>query len=215
MCGRYGLTISADDVQVAFDLRNVTDEYEKRYNAAPDQRLPVILDAGEDELTMARWGLVPSWQDEPGSGYVNARSETVHEKDAFRDSYSSRRCLVPASGFFEWTDTGVPYYFSSEEVFAFAGLWDIWADNEQSLRTFTILTTDADDTVGVVHDRMPLVLPVETARDWLDTGTTVDDVEAAGSSCELESRAVSRAVNDTGNDDPGVIEPVTDLHSFA
>ncbi len=211
MCGRYGITVSAADIREAFDV-DVPGEYRERFNAAPQQELPVILDAEDDHVTMARWGLLPSWKDEPDEGFINARSETVQDKPSFKKAYTSQRCAVPATGFYEWND-GTPYWFHPEgtAVFAFAGLWNIWGDNDTSIRSYTIMTQDANDDVSPVHDRMPVLLRSEDTRNWLQGGE-IDHF--TDTDITLRSHAVGTAVNDPVNDYPGLIDPVTDLDDF-
>ncbi len=133
---------------------------------------------GARECAMLRWGLIPSWaKDEKiGARMINARSETAAEKPSFRSAVKSRRCLVPASGFYEWVkgpDGKQPHFihFADARTFAFAGLWERWSKGENGpLETFTILTTTPNDLISDLHDRMPVILPPETYVDWLEPG---------------------------------------------
>lgn len=145
MCGRYSLFISPDDLEERFGA-TFEFEFEPRYNAAPGQRLPVVRDDSRASITESRWGLVPSWADEASTNLINARSETVAEKPAFRDAYRNRRCLVLADGFYEWTTpdsdstrTGhkQPYRITrtDEKPFALAGLWESWTPSQTHVQT--------------------------------------------------------------------------------
>lgn len=217
MCGRYALygPISRRKWRIALDNWRDTDP---RYNIAPAQVVPIIRDteAGR-ELIGVRWGLIPGWANDPRIGHkmINARAETVVTKAAFRDAWLRRRCLLPASGFYEWQWRGTrkqPYFvrLKSEKSFALGGLWEVWrgADGE-ALESCAIITTPANDVVKPIHDRMPLVLGTESAKTWL-SGTHQDAAEllepypAAG----MQAYPVSTAVNSPRNDGPELIKPV-------
>lgn len=171
-----------------FHLGRSEVQWAANANIAPTQRVPVILNTMPDTLAEAQWGLVPSWADDPriGSRMFNARAETVAQKPAYRRAFRSRRCLVPADGFYEWRtmESGkkapVQYSLTDGSVFAFAGLWEVWQPpgNGQPLRTFTLITCPANELVAMVHDRMPVILTREDERVWLDT-TAVPPEEAA------------------------------------
>jgi putative SOS response-associated peptidase YedK len=179
MCGRYALARSVDDIASAFGVREVDDEpLAPDWNVAPTKTVPVCLVRdGHRVLTSARWGLVPSWADDPsvGSSLVNARMETVAEKPAFRDAFDRRRCLLPADGWYEWQrrpdGSRQPYYLSlaSGDLCAFAGLWERWHDAEgRALTTVTIVTGPAPDELASLHDRAPMLLPPALRQRWLD-----------------------------------------------
>ncbi len=146
-------------------------------NIAPTQQIPLILNEAPTSLSVARWGLVPSWAKEikVGSRMFNARAETLDEKPAFRAAFKRRRCLIPSDGFYEWRTepdgrkTPVQYTLRSHEPFAFAGLWELWKppDGGDWLRTCTIITTEANDLVRKVHDRMPVILLPEYEEAWM------------------------------------------------
>jgi putative SOS response-associated peptidase YedK len=177
MCGRYSIVrgekivVVIPNVTMPVNLRLVG-----RYNAAPSQLLPVITNLS-NEVQMLRWGLVPSWAKDESVGYkmINARAETLAEKPAFRKALASRRCLIPADGFYEWRKeadgkTKTPMYIRMRggELFAFAGLWEIWRDPDgKEVRSFTIITTAPNDLVKPIHDRMPAIMPREGYLDWL------------------------------------------------
>jgi putative SOS response-associated peptidase YedK len=152
-----------------------------RFNVAPTQQIPVIRQSPKEpirELSLMRWGLIPSWARDQSvaARTINARSETAATKPAFRDALKSRRCLIPADGFYEWKRDGKtkqPYCFevNDGELFAFAGLWDRWKDiSGQWVKSCSILTTTPNAVTSVVHDRMPVILDRESYDMWLDPG---------------------------------------------
>src|SRR5277367_671034 len=163
MCGRFALKNPSQQLQQHYDTVNVV-EYPARYNIAPSQPIITITQHGNQrEMALMHWGLVPSWSKDPaiGNKMINARAETVEEKPSYRTSFKRKRCIIPASGFFEWhTQTREPYYFSPKDtVFSFAGLWDKWASPDGSeLLSCTIITTEANRTLQPIHNRMPVIL---------------------------------------------------------
>lgn len=227
MCGRTSLFVPLEDLERRFDATYVADsEYSPRFNIAPGQPLEVITGTDPDSIDRYTWGLVPSWADDPDdAGWINARSETAHEKPAFRAAWRSRPCLVLSSGFYEWqTPNGgpkQPYRVYRDPTgddaaaFAMAGLWERWeGENGDSIDSVTILTTDANELVAPIHDRMPVVLPRDEESRWL----TVDPDERrtlcqpyAGD--DLDAYPISQTVNDPDNDEATVIEPAGDRQS--
>ncbi|HXZ50040.1 MAG TPA: SOS response-associated peptidase [Usitatibacter sp.] len=211
VCSRYFL--DADGNVIAYTFRVPVDErIRRRFNIAPSQEAPVIRatrEGGGREVAMLRWGLVPFWAKDPsvGSRMINARSETVSEKPAFREAMRSRRCAVPASGFYEWTGEPrrrVPHAITVEErpVVAFAGLWERWKDREgRPLETYTILTTPANRFVGAMHDRMPAILAEDDVEAWL-AGSPEQARKAIRPYPDeaMRERVVSRAINDPRNE---------------
>ncbi len=220
MCGRYTLTLSGQALAEAFELDDVPAAT-PRYNVAPTQSMPVIRggEAGRRTCALHRWGLVPFWADDPaiGNRLINARSESVAGKPAFRAAFRHRRCLVPADGFYEWRREGggkQPYLirFGDGRLFAFAGLWEHWSPSDgQVLDSFTILTTSPNDVVRPVHDRMPVILPPQHYDRWLGfTEASASELQALlcpHPSEGMELHPVSRRVNSPANDDPQVVEP--------
>jgi len=225
MCGRYSLFVPQDTVEQRFGATFV-GEYEPRYNAAPSQELPVVLDEAPGEIHTARWGLIPEWGEE-GDGLINARAETAAEKPAFRDAYESRRCLVPADGFYEWAEREggkQPYRFTmaDEEPFAMAGLWERYTpettqtglgefasggpSTAEPVTTFTILTREPNDLLAEYHHRMSVILGPEEERAWLE-GAPVEEVTPTPAEA-LRAYPVSTAVNSPANDSPAVVEEV-------
>ena len=177
MCSRYFLDADGNVIAYTFQVP-VHDRIRKRFNIAPTQAAPVIRAAQDGtgrEVAMLRWGLVPFWAKEPsvGNKMINARSETLREKPAFRQALKARRCAIPASGFYEWTgDAGhrVPHAITVDgrPLVAFAGLWERWNDPRgEPLETFTVVTTAANRFMTGMHDRMPAILDPEDIDPWI------------------------------------------------
>jgi putative SOS response-associated peptidase YedK len=189
-----------------------------RYNVAPGQEAPVIRAArgGGIEVVNLRWGLIPYWAKDEKMGYklVNARCETLEEKAAFREAFRRRRCLVPATGFYEWQERAglkYPHLFElpNDAVFAFAGLWERWRSPAgETIETFTIITTPANEAVARLHDRMPAILDRGDFGAWLDLANPNAAALLRPYPSELMAvRPVSRRLNDGKLDDPSVLEP--------
>ncbi|GGG28291.1 DUF159 family protein [Rhodococcoides trifolii] len=235
MCGRYANTRSDADLSSMFDIASaLDDELPPNYNVAPTDPVRIVLDRvlkdePEDppvrQLRTARWGLIPSWAKDRkiGARMINARSESVTEKPAFKKAASSRRCIVPADGYFEWEKRDgakVPYFLhGSDDVIAMAGLYEFWRDESlpeddpnRWVVSCTVLTTSATDSLGHIHDRSPVIVPPDLRSAWLDpTLTAVDDVtELLRSIPEptLEPYEVSSAVNSVRNNGPELLAPV-------
>jgi putative SOS response-associated peptidase YedK len=220
MCGRFVQTQEAESYGAYFSVDVVkTDEVLRSWNVAPTKQIYAVAEHdGERQLGAFDWGLVPFWAKDRkiGARLINARVETAAEKPAFRDSFAARRCIIPAEGFYEWEpkDRGkLPHYFFDPDrhPLALAGLWSSWKDpiSGDRLRTCTILTTEPNDVVRPIHDRMPLILP-STAWDlWLDPETTdggiIGDLLAASAGLSLAEHAVSTLVNRVANDVPELI----------
>lgn len=220
MCGRFTLTADLDAIQLAFNLATLPTAFAPRYNIAPSQPVAIITNEAPTTLSFHTWGLLPSWAKDPAlaNKLINARSETVHEKPSFRAAFKRRRCLIPADGFFEWkrdgkTKTPMFIHMKGRPVFALAGLWEIWNSPQgDEIRSCTILTTEANDFMKPIHDRMPVILDPADYAEWLAPG----DVPALAlhalmrpfDSDKMAAYAVSQLVNRPGNDMPQVIEPV-------
>ena len=194
------------------------------YNVAPTKKIFAVLErpAREEEpqareLRVLRWGLVPSWAKDPSHGHINARSEALLEKPAFRESFQRRRCLIPADGFYEWKRTGKwkqPFHFGMEDgsLFAFAGIWDCWRSGQgESMESCAIVTTAANHLLRDVHDRMPLILSPESYTQWLSSPAS--ELEKANlwrpfSAQRMKRWPVSAEVNDPANDSPSCMAEV-------
>ncbi len=227
MCGRFTLRASASVVAEHFAIFELPP-FAPRFNIAPSQPVAVVRLApggGEPtrELVWPRWGLIPSWAKDPaiGNRMINARAETVAEKPAFRGAFRRRRCLLPADGFYEWQGRGrgkQPYFIRlrDEGLFGFAGLWEHWEGPDHSaVESCTLLTTEPNDLIRQIHDRMPVILSPEDYACWLDPS-----VEEAGQllsllrsfpSDAMTAHPVDTLVNSPANDDPQCVEPVRDL----
>jgi putative SOS response-associated peptidase YedK len=221
MCGRFTLTADGEALQLALGL-DETPSVQPRYNIAPTQPVGVVTNDAPKKLDFYTWGLVPFWADDPsiGSRMINARSETVHEKPAFKAAFKYRRCLIPADGFYEWQSRGkgqpkVPMYVTLDEhqVFAFAGLWETWQSPDGSeIRSCVILTTDANERLKDIHDRMPVILQPDAYDTWLHADDPAERLAllkpfAPGA---MHAYAVSTQVNKPANDSPKNIQPVED-----
>lgn len=233
MCGRYSLFTPTDELVSRFDAEPARP-LEPRYNCAPGQELPVVANDAPEEFRFPKWGLVPEWADDgsAGSGLINARAETVRDKPSFREAFERRRCLVVADGFYEWSARDGekrPYRvaFEDDRPFAMAGLWERWRPRQtqtglsdfaggggpdadpDELETFAVVTTEPNEVVSSLHDRMAVVLAPDEESTWLH-----GDAEAAASLLdthpgdEMRAYPVSTRVNDPTNDAPDLIEPV-------
>ncbi|WP_137045652.1 SOS response-associated peptidase [Pseudolabrys sp. FHR47] len=222
MCGRYTLTASPEAIRNFFRYAEKPN-FPPRYNIAPTQPIAVVrLINRQRKFALMRWGLLPSWVKDPKafSLIVNARGENVTDKPAFRAAMKRRRCLIPADGFYEWKAGGLrkqPYYIhaKSGEPLAFAGLWETWTGpNGEELDTVAIVTTDANRTVGPLHDRMPVIVPPEAFDLWLDCdhvdATTASALIMPAPDSLLEVWPVSTDVNRVANDNAHLIEQVAE-----
>ncbi|WP_150496733.1 SOS response-associated peptidase [Roseibium aquae] len=216
MCGRFALTATPEDVRALLGYLD-RPNFPPRYNIAPTQPIATVRQAGaERRFHLVRWGLVPSWVKDPASFtlLINARAETAAQKPSFRTAMRHHRCLIPASGFYEWrrTPEGKQAYWIAPPdggVIAFAGLWDTWSDPDGGeIDTAAILTVPANRTIGRIHHRMPAVLDPEDHAAWLSTGDVMArDAQAllkpAGED-DLVAVPVSDRVNKVANDDAGL-----------
>jgi putative SOS response-associated peptidase YedK len=221
MCGRYTLIRLADFTDMFPWIRGPEQDPPPRYNIAPTQAIAVVPNHGHPRVEFVHWGLIPSWAKDPSMGarMINARGETLAEKPAFRTALKRWRCLIPASGFYEWKKspdgkTKTPMYIRLKDgkPFAFAGLWETWHSNDGSeLRSCTIITGQPNDLVRSIHDRMPVILDPQDYRRWLEPGEIESDKLLAllkpYPATRMEAYAISRAVNNPSHDAPDCIEP--------
>lgn len=221
MCGRFLLATPADEIARAFGVIGATvPEWRPRYNIAPTQDVLIVREpaAGGRELARVRWGLIPSWAKEEsiGARTINARAETAATKPAFRSAFRSRRCVVPADGFYEWKRINGKQPMVIRRVdgrpLAMAGLWESWASPGGPLETCTVLTCDANPMMREIHDRMPVILEPEECAAWLDPGAAdpaaVQGLLDPAPDGVLGAAAVSRLVNSPRNDSAECIRPV-------
>ncbi|GAB3858091.1 SOS response-associated peptidase [Nocardioides maradonensis] len=245
MCGRYASSRSPEDLVEEFDVLDPRFEapLAPSYNVAPTDKVYAVMERARTEedgskgdpvrqLRELRWGLVPSWAKDAsiGSRMINARLETAPEKPAFRKAWASRRCLLPADGYFEWYDTQQttakgkpvkqPFFITPADgsILAMAGLYEIWRDRslpEDDPEAFrwscTILTTEAEDEIGQIHDRMPLIVPRDRRDAWLSPATTADhltELVVPAQQSGLRAYPVSPAVGNVRNNSPELVEPM-------
>lgn len=216
MCGRFTLTIDINRVAQRFGVAP-SIQVAPRYNVAPTQDVVTIMSNGTAHLDLLRWGLIPSWaKDESvGSRMINARAETLAEKPSFKRLLHARRCLVVADGFYEWKQEHggkTPMYITlkDQEPFAFAGLWDSWKSPEgQQVRTCTIITTQPNELMASIHNRMPAILPQQAIEEWLDPAQRDDQALLSllkpYPTDEMTARPVSRKVNSPKYDSADLI----------
>ena len=212
MCGRFTLR-SIDRIRLALGNRINLEYVPPRYNIAPTQ--PVITVVSPEEVQEMIWGLIPSWSKEP-KPIINARAETLDDKTSFSDSFHHRRCLIPADGFYEWRRVGKArqaFFFQMKDGrgFAFAGIWDRWRTNEQTIKSCAMITTAANELLEPVHDRMPVILPEDKYQLWLNEAVSPNELKKVlepYSSEEMESYPVSSKVNYTDVDNEDLIKRV-------
>jgi putative SOS response-associated peptidase YedK len=220
MCGRFSLTYTDQDLLEYFQLARGLD-LEPRYNIAPSQPVAAVrVDEGERRLVLLRWGLIPFWANDPKVGYkmINARAETAHKTPAFRAAFRGRRCLIPASGYYEWDKKGgsrQPYHIlrADGQPMALAGLWEHWEGEEGKtvIESCTILTTAASEPVARLHDRMPVILEPEDFDRWLDPGEQrverLRELLQPAAPGVLSMHPISPYVNKASNEGERCIEP--------
>ena len=211
MCGRYVIRSPAAELAYRFTVEQGLPTLVPRFNAAPTQELPVIRwnpKTGLRQLDLLRWGLVPHWANDTSNAakLINARAETLEERPSFRGAYARRRCLVPANAFYEWSQTPPkqPYAISTHQgLFAMAGLWEGWQDpaSAQWHRTFTTVTTHANNLLSALHHRMPVILPEAAWAGWLgESPCCLSTMLIPYADEELHLWKVSSAVGNIKND---------------
>ncbi len=224
MCGRFTETAKPEQIEKEFSVK-IADEklFKQRYNIAPTQIVSAVLEQnGKRIIEGLRWGLIPSWSkdDSFANKLINARAETLAEKASFRDAFKHKRCIIPASGFYEWQKASKgakqPFYFrmKDKEVFGFAGLYEEWFDKEtgEQIETCMIITTEANKVLEPIHERMPVILKPKDYDQWLsakekDTGK-LQNLLAPYPSEEMTAYKVSKSVNTPSNDSPELIEEI-------
>lgn len=224
MCGRFTVTVDPQKVQETFQVTN-TPDIPPRYNVAPMQTIPTIMrgEANENEFAWMKWGLVPSWSKDPKGGgkMINARAEGIEAKPAFRSAIKRRRCIVVSTGFYEWRknpdDSKTPMFITLQEddpLIAFAGLWETWTNAEtgEILTTCTIITTEPNELMATIHNRMPVILPRDVHNQWLDYKLTdaakVTPLLKPFPAHLMKAYEVSSRVNNARNEGSELMEPV-------
>ncbi len=222
MCGRFALSAKTKSIEKLLPNVKQGEELKPRYNIAPTQDIAVVLNDGSNEITFAKWGLIPSWakDDSMGSRMINARAETLLEKPAFKNPFRYKRCIILADSFYEWQKPGgkarsVPYLvkLKTGEPFAFAGLWDTWTDKEtgETIKSAVIITTDPNEMMLDIHNRMPVILPPDKINMWLEIGDVnlqeLLSLLKPYPAEEMEAYPVSFSVNNPQFDDISCSEP--------
>lgn len=223
MCGRYVVKYS-DDFSERFDVETGGFELKDRYNVKPTQTIPIVMKGEKkNNLHIMKWGLIPPWapDEKIGSKMINARAETVDQKVSYKRPFHSRRCLIPATGYYEWKQTEEgkkPYFFHRKDsaMFAFAGLFEVWRGPkgqplDEPLYTYTIITTEGNKLMKGIHERMPVVLQPEDEALWLDVMAEDRDLKELLESREyedFEGYEISTDLNKPKMDEPSLIERV-------
>ena len=221
MCGRYDNLIAREAYRSIFRAERLpASNYPPRYNIAPTDQIPIVrVDPrdGERELAMARWGLIPGWmREKPKIPHINARAETVQRLPLFREAFAKRRCLIPATGFFEWqkvADGKQPWRFVRKDLepFAFAGIWEFARLGGEDVLSACIIVGEPNPLVAGVHDRMPVMLMPEDYDRWLDSDRAAEEARALLKPYDealMRAYPVSRVVNSVKNDTPECVEPL-------
>ncbi|MBU2643908.1 SOS response-associated peptidase [bacterium] len=218
MCGRFALTMELSELQAAFPWIDFGSGYTPRYNIAPSQDILTFPNTMPGKAGWFRWGLIPPWAKDVKIGYqlINARGETVAEKPSFRNAFRNRRCLIPADGFYEWKKEGAtktPYCIrmTSARPFAFAGLWEQWGSDSETLFSCTIITTDANTVVNPIHHRMPVILSPSDYEAWLDPefqdDKTLTRLLTPFQAEKMTAFPISKQINNPRNEGPGTVVP--------
>jgi putative SOS response-associated peptidase YedK len=216
MCGGYTVTKSISALTLRFHARLSKTTFTPRFNARPSQNLPIILNTAPDQIVMAHWGIKPIWAVKEGlkKEIINTRSESFL-KPTFKHDFESRRCLIPADGYYEWQATPngkQPYRFKlkNDELFAFAGIYE--QEKETGLLHFSIITTEPNKTAASIHNRMPAILLPENESKWLNPDITIDhisDLITPYPKHDLVAYPVSKKINYPGNEGPELVEPLS------
>lgn len=226
MCGRFALTATPDELADAFPWLTINLDRQglpPRYNIAPSQPIAIITNTSPARLDYVNWGLIPFWAKDPKIGYkmINARAETLAEKPSFKAAYKYRRCLIPANGFYEWqpkpeSKNKTPYYIRMRDTqpFAFAGLWERWQSPDGSeILSAAIITTEPNDLIRPIHNRMPVIVPPEKQQTWLTPGemrpVVLQTLLITYPPEEMEAYPVSTFVNSPANDNPACQMPAS------
>lgn len=220
MCGRY---VIEDPSLIPFHWQAEEElDLKEQFNISPGRQEPIIVRNSPNKAVMAKWGLVPSWAKDEKVGYkmINARAEGIESKPSFRHAIKSQRCLVPATGYYEWMRAGdkkYPYYFTvkGQDIFAFAGLYELWHDDKgDQLRTYTIITCEPNKLAEEVHNRMPVILDKAGEDEWLNPAITdpkkVLHLLKPFPASKMDKWRVSTLVNSPANDTAALLKPVED-----
>ncbi len=216
MCGRYSISKPLSTVINTFKLKNIAGTYQPQYNAYPSQFLPLLTNEKPDTLQFYQWGLIPSWSKyfSINRGFTNARSETLLKKASFRSSFLHQRCLILSDGYYEWQQSSlgkIPYRITPKlgQLWAYAGLWAIWTKGSITHLTFTIITTSAKPSIAHIHHRMPVILPFDTHKQWLDNASSTALLQhlLQSSNEPMHYYTVSPSINKPQNNSADLINP--------
>lgn len=220
MCGRFQLSVKGKHISERFNIEVFDDKYSPSYNCAPSQNLAVITNTKPEKLNYFKWGLIPFWSKDPkiGNKLINARSESLTEKASFKTAFAKRRCLIPANGFYEWKRDGkekIPYriFIRSEDIFAMAGIWEIWKDAKgKQVNTFSIITTTPNSLMKTIHNRMPVILNKNDEKAWLfeNDPSFLKTLLKPYDPDIMGAYQISSMVNSPANNSPELIEEVKD-----
>ena len=214
MCGRFQLSVKGRHISERFNVELFDEFYKPNYNVAPGQKLPAITNSEPTQMSYLKWGLIPFWAKDPKIGYklINTRAETISEKPSFKNAFRKRRCLIPANGFYEWKKdthkTPFRIFLKSEELFAMAGIWETWKDGEgKPVHTLSIITTEPNELMQNIHNRMPVILPRELEEAWLKEN---DELALKSMLRPFESKLmdcypISRKVNSVANNTEEIV----------
>ncbi|RUS46472.1 SOS response-associated peptidase [Cohnella sp. AR92] len=221
MCGRYTITVTLEEMLARYFAENVISPYQPRYNVAPGQLVPAVISGGSgNRIGLLKWGLVPPWAEDPkvANKMINARAETIEERPAYRNAYRSKRCILPADGFYEWQRSAggkKPMRITLKRggLFSLAGLYETWTSpSGEKLHTCTILTTAPNRLMAEIHDRMPVILKPEDEALWLDRQVrepaALRQLLVPYPEEEMDAYEVGSAVGNVQNDAPSLIERV-------
>ncbi|MCM3173272.1 SOS response-associated peptidase [Paenibacillus sp. MER 99-2] len=222
MCGRFTIIDPLEDIMERY-MASIAEgfEYKPNYNAAPMQYIPTIIGSSKgNRLGSLRWGLVPSWakDDKIGSKMINARADTLAEKPAYKRLISSKRCIVPCNGFYEWKKEGsskqpMRILMKDNSIFSLAGLYDTWIDQDgNKLSTCTIITTEPNNLMADIHDRMPVILRSQDEAEWLNKDSNKDSILGLlrpYDAAEMSAYKVDSAVGNVRNNNEGLIKEVS------
>lgn len=221
MCGRFALSAKTSEVEKLLPGLYSSKDIKPNYNIAPTQQIAIVTNQNPKEIIFAHWGLIPSWAKDKSiaNKMINARAETLHEKPAFRNLISKKRCLIFADGFYEWkriegSKKKIPYFIKMKtgEPFTFAGLWDNWRSNENQLITSTvIITTEPNELMKTIHNRMPVIIAPEERGLWLSDNIDSKDLSFLMKpypTDTMEAYQVSDLVNSPSMNLPDIIKPV-------
>lgn len=219
MCGRFSIDMSAKALEKIYGALFEEEVNFTQFNIAPTQNVPVILNEDSGLFQLVKWGILPKWLEKQGktTGLINVRSETVLEKPTFKKDFQERRCIIPATSFFEWDKQDgkkVPYLIKMKDSkpFCFAGVWSEGKDKEGNpIKTFAILTTEANDLLTKIHDRMPVILSEDEVSEWLSDETNIDDlinIMSPYSADLMEMHTISDKINNPRNNFKELLNPL-------